>query len=241
MVRKVNRGGTGLLLAVALLGGSEGSEAQLRGDTEAVAAVARMIEALGGAELWVAARTLELDYRARSKSVEGVVVERAWRDLTRPEQRIEIEHSEAEFAVVATETNGWRIEDGRATEWDRDAVARHRIFWPKDFYTLLRRLAVGDPDLWVEQFGEDEPVIVFSESMGELGWWDIADDGDIERWGTVDQGEPLAYVYGPIRDFGDGLRLPAWGASLDGSWRFEYTRAALRATGIDPLQLTPPG
>lgn len=230
----------GALLIGLTVAAAGGAEAQLRGDAEAVAAVERMIEAVGGRELWTESRTLELDYRARAKGVDGVVVERAWRDLTRAEQRIEIERAGNDLVVVLTETAGWRARGDSVTAMPHDAVAQHRLFWPKDYYTLIRRFAVEDPDLWVEYVEDRARVVVFSETHGELGWWEVASDGAIERWGTVNMGEPLEYVYGPMRDFGGGLRFPAWGASLDGGWRFEYTRAVLSPEAMDRSLLARP-
>ena len=198
---------------------------QLRGDAEATASVERMLEAIGGREAWSSGRTLELTYRGWWPDRPGEVLERAWRDLADANQRIEIEADTVDVVYVLTADQGWTSRNDSTRILGEDTLREHRAFWPRDFYTLLRRLARSDPDLWVSSAGEQR-IAVYSERQGEIGWFEIASGGGIVRWGTVDRGEPLEYVYGPMRDFGP-LRFPAWGASLDGSWRFEYERVAL--------------
>lgn len=59
------------------------------------------------------------------------------------------------------------------------------------------------------------------------------------KWGAISEGEPLEYVYGPLQDFGP-IRFPAWGAAVDGTWRFEYAAVALDAQAIPAAKLQRP-
>ena len=197
-----------------------------------------MLEAIGGAEAWASGRTLELTYRGWWTDRPGDVIERAWRDLAHPNQRIEIEAASVDVAVVLTADQGWRTRNDSTTTLGDDVLREHRGFWPKGLLHPSAPLARSDPDLWVSSGGEQR-VVVHSERQGEIGWFEIASDGGIVRWGTVDRGEPLEYVYGPMRDFGP-LRFPAWGASLDGSWRFEYERVVLSDAPIPGALLAVP-
>lgn len=214
-------------------------DAQLRGDSTAVAAVDRMLEAVGGRRPWAEGRTLHLVYRAwLTQPRAQMITERAWRDLWEPNQRIELHGDSVSVTSVMTAEGGWRTRNGRRAE-NAELLVRDRVYWWRDYYTLFHRFAVRDPDLSITTAGENR-VVVHSDRQGEIGWFEIASDGAPVRWGTLDGGEPLVYVYGPLRDFGR-IRFPAWGANLDGTWRFEYAAVSLTPDPIASALLAPPG
>lgn len=211
----------------------------LRGDSSAVAAIERMLAATGGRELWAASRTLHLEYRARivrPRAADDVEV--AWRDLREPNERIEHRGEVAPRAGGFTLAGGWRTRDGVTRPMTELEHQRAVTFWPRDFYTLFRRFAVADPDLHVIELTPGR-IIVQSARQGEIGWFEVASDGAPIRWGTLDDGVMLVYVYGPMRSFGR-VRYPTWGARLDGLWRWEYTRVELDSAAIPASLLAPP-
>lgn len=221
--------------------GLPGAQASLRGDSGAVAAIERMLAATGGRDLWVQAHSMHLTYVGQVVTPRAVTdTEVAWRDLRQPNERIEHRGDGIDRVGVFTPSFGWRVRQGSyrpMTELEHDFAL---TFWARDFYTLLRRFAIRDPDLYVRSVpGQPLRVVVHSRSQGEVGWWEIATDGAIIRWGTVYAGAPLEYVYGPMRSFGR-VSFPAWGARLDGGWRFEYTQVELHPTPIPESLLRPP-
>jgi hypothetical protein len=218
---------------------SRSAAAQVRGDSAASAAVERMLAALGGREVWALSRTLVLEYHGWVVTPRAAAdTEVAWRDLREPNQRIEHRAGGAWRASAFTPRGGWRHRGGVVQPMSELAHRTALSFWPRDFYTLLRRFAVNDPDLFVTMLPPIR-VVVSSVAQGELGWFEIASDGAIVRWGTLDEGEALEYVYGPMQSFGR-VRFPAWGASLDGRWRFAYGRVELSADPVPDSLLVQP-
>jgi len=212
---------------------------RLRGDEAAVVAVERMLEAFGGAEAWAEARTLYLEYRVQRTEPDEDLTERAWRDLQRPNQRIEMQSPSAPFVWVFSEGGGWVERDGATRELSDAGRLSALGFWPYDFYTMLHRFAAADPHL-VLSLETPRRVRVRSGIGEDLGWWEIDSRGALLRWGAMSDGEPLEYVYGPIRSFG-AINFPAWGAATDGSWRFDYTTVTVSPAPIDPALLDPTG
>ena len=201
------------------------AQTRLTGDSSAVAAIARMIEATGGRELWVNAHSMYLEYRGITRASRTLPdVERAWRDLRAPRLRIEHDAGELSRTTVFDGSDGWR----RSSAGLSDLTPLQRLglvaFWPRDFYNLFRRLALPDSDLFVRSF--PPKVAVLSRTQGEIGWFEIGTDGSIIRWGTLDDADHLEYVYGPMRAFGP-LRFPAWGAQVNAAWRWEYDQVEL--------------
>jgi len=183
----------------------------------------------------------------RDIRVEGVqrtepdedLTERAWRDLQRPNQRIEMQSPSAPFVWVFSEGGGWVERDGATRELSDAGRLSALGFWPYDFYTMLHRFAAADPHL-VLSLETPRRVRVRSGIGEDLGWWEIDSRGALLRWGAMSDGEPLEYVYGPIRSFG-AINFPAWGAATDGSWRFDYTTVTVSPAPIDPALLDPTG
>jgi hypothetical protein len=211
----------------------------LRGDSAAVAMVERMLAATGGREVWAGARTLRMEYRGRvvtPRALEDREV--AWRDLREPNERLEHHGRGVARASAFTPTGGWRTRSGVTRAMTALEHERMLGFWPRDFYTLFHRFAVADPDLHVIALGPGK-VVVHSARQGEVGWFEIDSEGAPVRWGTLDDGAPLEYVYGPLRSFGR-VRFPAWGARLDGGWRWEYSVVELDAAPIPDSLLRMP-
>jgi hypothetical protein len=215
------------------------AQTRLRGDSGAVAAVERMLAAVGGRELWAGARTLFLEYRGHVLTPRALVdTELAWRDLREPNERIDHQGDGITRARAFTTSSGWRSQGGATRTLTPLEHERMLAFWPRDFYTLFRRFALADPDLHVFWVTPGR-VIVHSARQGEIGWFEIDSNGAPIRWGTLDDGIALEYVYGPLRSFGR-VRFPAWGARLDGGWRWEYARVELSPSAIPDSLLARP-
>ena len=212
---------------------------RLRGDPQAVEAIEAMLERLGGRDAWVRMRTLHLKYHVWRTDPDEKLVERAWRDLKEPNQRIELDSPSAPVTWAFTAGYGWVMRDGAVKDISSAGHASAVEFWPFDFYTMIRRFADADPAL-VLRFEAPRRIRVESGSGADLGWWEVDSTGALLKWGSVSDGETLEYVYGPLRAFGE-INFPAWGAAVDGSWRFEYADVSVSPMPIPAALLDRPG
>ena len=73
-------------LALTIAAIQPGVAQELKGDAEAVAAIDRMIDRLGGKAVWSGARSLYLEYHGWRTEPNEPVVERALRDLARSDR-----------------------------------------------------------------------------------------------------------------------------------------------------------
>ncbi len=214
-------------------------QTKLQGDPKAVAAIERMLERLGGRAVWSRTQSLYVEYEGWRTRPNEPVIERAWRDLTGPQQRSEYQGRSFLTVTGLSPTTGWTSRDGKLEMFDAE---RHRATverYPFGFYTSLRTLAVGDDRIRLAWRDPDRVVVSTSEGR-ERGWWQIDETGAPIRWGAATPtGGTVEYVYGPVRSFGT-INFPAWGASTDGWWRWNYVRVDPSVDPI-PVSLEPPG
>lgn len=212
-----------LVVLAAFAGGALADEpARLQGDPQAVAAVERMIERLGGREVWSRTRTLYVEYDGWRTRPNEPVVERAWRDLAEPRQHAEYQGRSFRTVFDLSPTQGRIARDGKVELYD---AVRHTATverYPFGFYTSLHTFAVADPRIRLV-WQEPDRVIVRTDDGRERGWWQIDTTGAPIRWGAGSGSEVVEYVYGPVRAFAT-VNFPAWGASTDGWWRWNHVR-----------------
>jgi hypothetical protein len=200
----------------------------LQGDAEAVARIEKMYRHLGGREPWAAMRSMHIRYRQlHSGGRQGEAEELAWRDMTAPRERLEwviTDHAgvTTNFGRGNDENSAWRRRpDGTRVDRTAQDLKLIKQFWHRDFYTMFKRMAAGDPGI---RYGYIAPnrIVMTDPSGGALGWWEIDAGGWLLQWGTADDdGSPLAYFYGPYKSYGN-IAFPAWGVSAEGTLRFEY-------------------
>ncbi len=228
----------GIISILLLAGSAAAADAPLKGDPRAVASIERMLERLGGRAAWAGARTLQLEYRVWRTDPDESLTELAWRDLRKPNQRIELTNSSQPVVWAFTPSGGWAHRRGEVVSIPPERHAEALEFWPYDFYTIIRLFAVGDPRINLE-FSEPRRVVVKSSAGADWGWWEIDATGQPLKWGATSGDEVLEYVYGPVRPFGP-IAFPAWGSSVDGTWRFEYASVSLSDEAIAPSLLKKP-
>ena len=197
------------------------ARAELRGDPEAVALANRMIERLGGAEAWSEARSLYLEYDGWRGDISQPVMERAWRDLAEPRQRLVFESRRAEAILIVTPDVSWIEHSETGVQRQSDNTHNENLyFWNFDFYTMIRNLAAGDERLFLE-FKAPQTIEIKGPNEGDWGWFEIDQTGQPIRWGAPDGDDTLEYIYGPVKAFGN-VNFPEWGTAADGFWRFNY-------------------
>lgn len=228
--------GAVLMLMVAFSTDARSAD-RLQGDPQAVDAIERMLERLGGREVWQRTRTLYVEYLGWRTGPAEPVIERAWRDLQQPNQLVEFEGRSFETIFRMTREGSWLTRGGETSEFSTDRHQSNLAFWPYDFYTIIHNFAVADERIRLE-FVPPHRVVVTSNDGADWGWWEIDSSGAPLKWGAPDDdGESLEYVYGPVKSFGN-VNFPAWGASLDASWRFNYVAIDVSTDEI-PVSLSP--
>ncbi len=204
---------------------------RLQGDGEAISAVQRMLERLGGREIWARTRSLYTEFEGWRTSPTEPVVEKAWWDFAQSRQRYELEARSFYKTFALSPQGSWSNNSGMVTRDDSPTHRARLDLFP--FLTLpsLHGLAAGDARV-ILGWAAPNRVIMRSIDGRERSWWEIDESGAPIRWGTVSiDGSNVEYVYGPLRPFGN-VNYPAWGAKTDGSFRFNYTAFELSSQSI---------
>ncbi|MCG8435219.1 MAG: hypothetical protein MJA83_14430, partial [Gammaproteobacteria bacterium] len=115
------------------------AQQRLQGDPEAVARVELMLERLGGAEVWARTRTLYMMYQGWRIDPDEPVIEEAWRDLAQPGEYIVFEGRSFKFERIFTRQAGWHVRNNEVRELTAEQQRAGLDFWPRDFYTMIRR------------------------------------------------------------------------------------------------------
>ncbi|MDX1518138.1 MAG: hypothetical protein R3288_14935 [Woeseiaceae bacterium] len=226
------------LLLVSFAAGAE-PVGELRGDDEAVERVTKMLDQLGGADLWARSKHLYVEQSGWFTGPSEAAVEYVWRSFESPAQHAHIIGRHTDTVHIMTDAGAWTNRKGVVTVMPRDDHARAVAGWFNGSYTMIHRLATADSALWLD-FEAPHRVRILDENREEISWYDINEFGHLMKWGrTAPSGDTLEYVYGPMRDFGN-LRFPAWGAAVDASWRYSYEKFVLSMEPIDPELLRAP-
>lgn len=224
------------MLSLTLL--SSAGAQDLKGDEAAVALVQKMLDRLGGAEIWSESQMLYLEYSGWRSDPAEPVDERAWRSLAAPDQKVVFEGARSDVTFNMTEDASWlEFSEREPRIFTEEEHAENLDFWNYDFYTVIHNLARGDDRITLA-LEEPQTVRLKGPRGADWGWFEIDATGQPVRWGAPSGDEDLEYVYGPVRAYGN-INFPAWGAATNGFWRFEYSVVDLSRDAF-PLALTPP-
>lgn len=230
-----------LFFTTALIAATPGvALAELKGDPEAITLANQMIESIGGAEIWSNARTLYIVEHSRHPRYGDGLVAEFWRDLQVPQETFTIENERVKFAKGWTAEGGWTLRQGELVSKNKDEVSADEVdYWYGEIYVMYHRLAKGDPTIRVSMGEEERQFIAWDErNESKLGTFWLNVDGDMYRWRHGDESEPVEYIYGPKKQFGD-ISFPAWGTMFDGSWSFSYEEVKVFDTP-PPVSFDPP-
>ncbi len=190
-------------------------------------AAARLVTAMGGAEAWSAVDLVIVEATHYEMREPVRYANRIINDFTRPRVR---------FEAQAKGWHRWEVIDGNDAFQRRDAetvqvasakrAADNRAWWASNVYRTLRRLARGDPALSCEL--TDDGFLTVHEAGERLNWFRLNPRGEPVQYGTGEIGEGT--VFGPLVDHPAGIRYPAWGASPNGTWRYEIEHFQVNPT-----------
>lgn len=195
---------------------------QPRSDAAAAALIDRMMQAMGGRDVWARATSLYVVEEAHSLSTGGPVRTVFYRDLERPRIRWETTGTDGTRVTAITADGGWQRTGTTVSRLPPARVASFTTLWPRLVYTLYHRFAGGDPRLTVIMDGERRMTIRDDGSV--IGWIEFDHGAHVVRWTAMADGQVMPgeeWIYGPPRAFGP-ISMPTWGTRVDGSYRFAY-------------------
>lgn len=181
----------------------------------------RLLESLGGKELWASTKVLYIKELAFPSSLKDSVIAEFWRDLEKPKYRSLIRGSNLERETVWSKDGGWVVKNGVRTQMTKETVAEEVLNWYQEPYVMYHKLAIRDPSLQLVLKHEKRLEIYSMDGKRILCWFEMDANGGLLLWGNYYQGEVSEHVYGPGRQIG-AFRMPSWGTATNGSWRFEY-------------------
>ncbi len=211
----------------------------LVGDAKALARLDAMFETLGGRDTWASARSLYTMERARHPKYGDGIVAVFWRDLAEPGEYARMSHEKFEIKYAWDESGGWLLRDGELRDFSDDEMAERRFYWHREIYTLYHQLAQGKRKLTLKSV-EPNGFLVMDEQGEKISEFMLTADGDLYMWRQLGGDDPVAYVYGPHKDFGK-VSFPDWGTSTDGGWGFYYVQVKPSSKSFaSHVDITPP-
>lgn len=211
-----------LLLLAATASPADATSRGIRGTPEAVAAARQLLEQAGGAEAW-GKRTFmvtENIYPASGNKAEVRVV----RDFERRARLLVAVTVNGTRSEWISPEGGWIRRNDVLTAMTPEALAAELQGLAQEPYAIYHRIARDDPDLRVE-LRDGSNLFVFEGDERLLCWFQRAPNGTLLGWGNFYDGAINQHHYGPVVEFG-AARLPKFGATASGSYRFEYVSAA---------------
>lgn len=191
------------------------------GEPEAIELAQRMVEAMGGEEIWSQIQSVHFVHNWYPYHREDVYLENEILDLTGPrswvDMKSEIYHRvraySPEFFYWSHENGELSTDKGKRFE---NAISRA----PFNLYRLARAIARDDPSYAVTLTDGDIPgsqQLQFSGPDGEVGGYVILNARHEPLvWAT----NQYRYTFGPMKQFGS-VRLPNWAVYENGATLYE--------------------
>jgi hypothetical protein len=184
------------------------------------AVVDLLLEALGGRPVWAEARAVHTRERVLVPAFPDPIVSDVWRSLREPGEMARITGVGVDRTFAWDARGGSGVKEGEHYRFGEDRMRDELAFWPVHLYTIYHRLAAGDDSLSVGA-GENGSVVLEDTQTGVyLGGLRVSARGEPMWWNGRTAYNDETYVYGPLGDYGS-LRMPRWGASTNGQWRYE--------------------
>lgn len=219
---------SGLLTAGSLLHGQMPSAA---GDSQAVAAAERLLQRVGGREVW-ARRTLVVEERSFLRSG-GIATLRIARDFVAGTRSLASRSPGNNAAEWLSPDGGWESRNGAMRIMPPAELAAERQGLRQEPYAIYHRIARRDSTLRFALRDSASTLVVYDGVERVLCWFVLDGTGAPTSWGNFYDGRINQHYYGPLQQFG-AVSLPRWGVSTTGQFRFEYVTAILAETPVAP-------
>jgi hypothetical protein len=218
------------VLALGVAVRTAAQDAGLDGGPRAVAAAERLLAGLGGREAWARARTVAVELRGYYAPDSLPWVERYWIDLVVPRGRYEIRTGRAERVIAWTAAGGWESRDGVVEGQSPERHKLEQAYWTSELTVVFRRLAAGTPRTTVTLDSTSAGLWTLTlrdaASRDSVAQFTLNAAGEPIRWSARINDEPFDRILGPLADY-ERVRVPKWGATPSGEWRYEHLRVTL--------------
>ena len=188
----------------------------VKGSQEALARLDKLLDQLGGRELWSNARSLYLIQRTRSPKLGDGILSISWRGLESPGEWGELQHAKLKVRYAWSKDGGWYRRNGKYRDYIDDEIAEKAFYWQRDLYTLYHQLARDEVAYQLELL-EPFGLLVRNGNLEKVAELHLTKGGEVYRWRSLGEKKGRSSVFGPYKSFGQA-RFPDWMASSDGDW-----------------------
>lgn len=202
----------------------------IKGSPEAVAATEKLLVNAGGKNVW-SQETFTVYERIYLQS--GQVAQmRITRNLKNTTRRLEGRFGGTFFVQYIGEDEGWTWRNGNLTKMSAEDLSTEQIGLQQSLYYVYHRIANNDPALSLELVENGRRLNVHENEERLMCWFLLDGKGQQYSWGNIFKGEVAQHFYGPFEQMGHA-RLPAWGSSSNGGFRFEYVHSDFGLMDVD--------
>ncbi len=204
------------LLVPLLLTLLSGSRALAEETDEAEALAERVLETLGGREVWASLRNT-VNGSQQNRDTEPTVVHAVISmDFEQPRFRIETTGPDLHLIRVVDGDESWRLSrEGEIEDLPADRYDGDMRWYAAHIYRTLHRVAARDPALALG-LAADGRLEIF-EGGRRLVWLRLDAKAEPFAFGFYD--DEVGSLCGPWDVVEDGVHQPRWVSSVDGTWR----------------------
>ena len=193
----------------------------LRGDSLAISDAEKMVENMGGMQIWKQLKSLHFVHEWYPVNRIDTYIENEILDLTSPRSWVE-RKSEITQTIRAYSPEGqyWTFKDGTITYGNEEIWEAAIERAPFNFYHLVRAIAIKDSYYEIQYGKSDIPNTLqlnFSGPDGVIRGWIIL---NLKNEPVVKATPEYRYTLGPLKRFGN-LWIPKWGVYDTGYTRYE--------------------
>lgn len=181
----------------------------------------KMLNQMGGVELWKTTVSLHIIELMRAKASPHVIRQEIWRDLSKPATKFHLKSETMNRTRASTETQGWGVlENGKTYVYSPERVNNERIAWERNFITICHKIAKENSDIIIKE-RENFILEIFDSNKELLCIIELDSTYAPIRWEAKVADQIEVYIYGPLKPFGK-YNLPSWWTSNDGHWQYQY-------------------
>jgi hypothetical protein len=188
------------------------------------AAAERLVAAMGGAEAWSSAHGLVIRARHWEAQFDAPYENLIQMSLDEPRMRFEGDSATVKSRRAVVGEAGWRVSIARELgPMTAEQVSDDLKWWEAHAYRSIGRLARKDPTL-IPRLHADGRLELYRPDGVRLVWYRLNAAGEPVAFGAWDSEDGA--VFGPLIARGGGVKLPAFAASADGTFRALLVEAA---------------